>query len=158
MSKLQLASIALSKGGKSALKHVLGKTEIKSVTQGGIESETINALTRCNVNGLRKRVKGEVVFAEGVDADSIKDAREALKNVGADFNANVSDKVKKATILGIVQDAIDDGNINLDIAGSGDSPSGHAFTLKLKKAKGLTMKERLLALESENAKLRKMLK
>ena len=158
MSKLQLASIALSKGGKSALKQVLGKTEIKSLTQGGIETETINALTRANVNSLRKRVKGEVVFADGVDADSIKDAREVMKQVASDFNANVADDVKKGHILGIVQKALDDGNVNLDINGSGNSPSGHAFTLKIKKAKGLTMKEQNELLLAENAKLRKMLK
>ena len=156
MSKLQLASIALSKGGKSALKSVLGKSVIKSVTAGGIENETIQALTFANINSLRKRVKGEVVFAEGVDQDGIKDARAALDQVSAEFNSNTSLESKRSVILGAVAKAIDDGNCNLDIKGS--CASDRQFVLKLKKNAGLSVKDQLAMAQAEIKTLKAKLK
>jgi len=156
MSKLQLASIALSKGGKSALKAVLGKSVIKSVTAGGVETETLQALTFANINSLRKRVKGEVVFAEGVDQDGIKDARAVMDQVSADFNSNTSLDVKRSFILGAVAKAIDEGNCNLDIKGSGGSE--RQFVLKLKKNAGLSVKDQLAMAQAEIKTLKAKLK
>ena len=166
-NELNLKGLNLSTQVTSVLARVLGNdgtslvtTDYKAtkqvdLTSGSLELDGLVALsTGKKLASFRKRVKGETVFAAGITAEGLKEAKTHLDALSARVNASSTPAYRLSVMQAQLVELHAMGYTNLDLQ---PSVTSRTATIRVRKDAAPTMRAQVDLLQETNSRLRREL-
>lgn len=160
-NNINLKGLNLSTQVTSVLARVLGNdgtslaTETVDLTSGSLELDGLVALsTGKKLASFRKRVKGETVFAAGITAEGLKEAKTHLDALSARVNASSTPAYRLSVMQAQLVELHAMGYTNLDLQ---PSVTSRTATIRVRKDAAPTMRAQVDLLQETNSRLRREL-